>query len=124
MSGCVGLQSADLPAAAWLSAVSVGLLFLEGCALWDEPDSETSAHPFSTRTNKEAASMHPNNIIFSCTTMVAPLLRITVCDSYGIQRTTHREPSLPADPTLDLTCLRLVLTTVYVQADLSRCLIC
>ena len=34
------------------------------------------------------------------------------------------DPFLTADPTLDLTCLRLVLITVYVQADLSRCLIC
>src|SRR5215207_10665167 len=91
MSGWVGLQLAGPPpAAAWLSAVSEGGLFLEGCAIWDEPDSETSAHPASTKTNKEAASTHPNHILFSCATMVAPSLRVTVCVSYGNQRTTHR----------------------------------
>jgi hypothetical protein len=124
MSGCVGLQSADLPAAAWLSAVLVGLLFLEGCAIWDEPDSETSAHPASTKTNKDAASMHPNHILFSRATKVAPSLTVTVCVSYGNQRTTHRDPSLPTDRTLDRACLGLVLTPVSVQADLSRCLMC
>src|SRR5215204_3729927 len=96
MSGWVGLHSADLPAA-WLSAVLVGgPFFLEGCAIWDEPDSETSAHPASTKTNKEAASTHPNHILFSCATMVAPSLRVTVCVSYGNQRTTHRG-TIPTD---------------------------
>src|SRR5215211_6158117 len=90
MSGCVGLQLAGPPPAAGLSAVSVGGLFLEGCAIWDEPDSETSAHPASTRTNKDAASMHPNHILFSHATMVAPSLRVTVCVCYGNQRTAHR----------------------------------
>src|SRR5918999_4336141 len=91
MSGCVGLQLAGpFPAEAWLSAVLVGGLFLEGCAIWDEPDSETSPHPASTKTNKDAASMHPNHILFSCATMVAPSLLVTVCVSYGNQRTTHR----------------------------------
>src|ERR671910_3599595 len=103
MSGCVGLQFTCL-AVAWLSAVSVGLLSLEGCAIWDEPDSETSAHPASTRSNKDAASTHPNRILFSCATMAAPSLTVTVCVSYGNQRTAHREPSLPADRTLDLAC--------------------
>src|SRR5919107_4211957 len=89
MSGCVGLQLVGpSPAAAWLSAVSVGLLFLEDCDVWD--DSETSAHPASTRTNKDAASMHPNRILFSCATTVAPSLLVTVCVSYGNQKTTHR----------------------------------
>src|SRR5918997_2297307 len=91
MSGCVGLQLAGPPPApAWLSVVSVGWPFLEGCAMWDEPDSETSAHPASTRTNKDAASMHPNRILFSCATTVAPSLLVTVCVSYGNQKTTHR----------------------------------
>jgi hypothetical protein len=40
----------------------------------------------STRTNKEAASRHPNHILFSCATMVAPSLLVTVCVSYGISR--------------------------------------
>src|ERR671911_256695 len=96
MSGWVDLQSADLPAAAaWLSAVSVGGLLLEDCAFRDEPDSETSPHPASTRTNKEAASTHPNQVLFSCATVVAPSLRVTVCVSYGNQRTAHRG-TLPA----------------------------
>src|SRR5215207_5566208 len=91
MSGCVGLQLArSPPAAAWFSAVSVGGLFLEGCPIWDEPDSETSPHPASTRTNKDAASMNPNHILFSRATKVAPSLPVTVCVSYGNQRTTHR----------------------------------
>src|ERR687898_1735320 len=91
MSGWVGLQSAGpSPAAAWLSAVLVGGLFLEGCAIWDESDSETSPHPASTRTNKDAASTHPNHILFSRTTMVAPSLTVTVCVSHGNQRTAHR----------------------------------
>src|SRR5918997_7077803 len=91
MSGCVGLQLAGPPPApAWLSVVSVGGLFLEGCAIWDEPDSGTSAHPASTRTNKDAASTHPNRILLSRATMVAPSLLVTVCDSYGNQRTTYR----------------------------------
>jgi hypothetical protein len=90
MSSWVGLQLAGRPPVAWLSAVLVGLLSLEGCAIWDEPDSETSPHPASTRTNKDAASMHPNQILFSRATMVAPSLLVTVCVSYGNQRTTHR----------------------------------
>src|SRR5918993_5940145 len=90
MSGWVGLQSAGpSPAAAWLSAVSVGGLFLEGCAIWDEPDSEPSPHPASTTTNTDAASTHPNHILFSRATMVAPSLLGTVCVSYSNQRTTH-----------------------------------
>ena len=40
MSGLVGLQSADLPAAC-LSPVSVAWSFLDDCAIWGEPDSET-----------------------------------------------------------------------------------
>src|SRR5215211_1569315 len=95
MSGWVGLQLAGPPAAAWLSAVSVGGLFLEGCAIWDEPDSESSPHPASTKTNKDAASMHPNHILFCRATMVAPSLTIRVCVSYGNQRTTHRVPIPP-----------------------------
>ncbi len=94
MSGCVGLQLADLPAA-WLSAVSVGGLFSEGFAVWDELDSETSAHPASARTNKDAASRHPNHMLFSLATMVAPSLTIRVYVSYGNQRTTHRGPLPP-----------------------------
>src|SRR5215208_902428 len=91
MSGWVGLQLAGPPAAtAWLSPVSVGGLFLEDCAIWDEPDSETSPHPASTRTNKVAASMHPNHLLFSRATMVAPSLTVTSCVSYGNQRTVHR----------------------------------
>jgi hypothetical protein len=35
-----------------------------------------------------------------------------------------KEPPLPIERTLALTYLGLVLTTVYVQADLSRCLMC
>src|ERR687889_268459 len=102
MSGWVGLQLAGpSPAAAWLSAVSVGGLFLEGCSIFDAPDSERSPHPASTKTNKGAASTHPNQMLFSRATMVAPSLRVTVCLSYGNQRTTHRGPSLPADRTLD-----------------------
>src|SRR5918999_5590481 len=100
MSGCVGLQLAGpFPAEAWLSAVLVGGLFLEGCAIWDEPDSEASPHPVSTRTTKEAASTHPNQILFSRATIVAPSLRVTVCVSYGSQRTTHRGtiPTIRAD---------------------------
>src|SRR5215208_1555496 len=111
MSGWVGLQSADSPAS-WFSAVSVGWLFLEDCDVWDEPDSEWSPHPVSRRTNKDVASTHPNHTLFSCATMVAPSLRVRVCVSHGNQRTTHREPSLPADRTLDLACLRPVLTQV------------
>jgi hypothetical protein len=34
------------------------------------------------------------------------------------------EPSLPADQTLALACLGLVLTSVCIQADLSHCLTC
>ena len=89
MSGWVGLQLAG-PPAAWLSPVSVGGLFLEGCSIREEPDSETSPHPASTRTNKDAASMHPNHILFSRATMVAPSLLVTVCVSYSNQRTAHR----------------------------------
>src|SRR5918993_5154354 len=90
MSVCVGWQLAGpSPAAAWLSPVSVDGLFLEGCAVWDEPDSETSAHPVSTKTNKVAASTHPNHILFSRATMVAPSLLVTVCVPYGNQRTKH-----------------------------------
>src|SRR5215208_5692732 len=124
MSGCVGLQSAGLPpaAAAWLSAGSAGGLFMEGCPIWDEPNSETSPHAASTKTNKDAASMHPNHILFSCATMVAPSLPVTVCACYSNQRTTHREPSLPEDQTLDPACLRLVLIEMCIQADLSHCL--
>ena len=105
------------------SPVSVGLLFLEGCAIWDELESETSPHPASARTNKDAASTHPNHILFSHATMVAPSLRATVCVCYGNQRTVHREPVLPADRTLDLACLQLVLTSVCVRADWSRWLV-
>src|SRR5215212_8832893 len=91
MSGCVGLQLAGPPpAAAWLSPSLVGVLFLEDCDVWD--DSETSAHPASTRTNKEAASTHPNRILFSCVTMVAPSLAVTVRVSYSNQRTAYRGP--------------------------------
>src|ERR687896_2184073 len=96
MSGCVGLQSATFPAAAWLSAVSVGLLFLEDCDVWD--DSETSPHPASTKTNKDAASMHPNQILFSCATMVAPSLLVRVCACNGNQRTAHRGTIPPSRP--------------------------
>src|SRR5215203_3077115 len=98
MSGWVGLQSADLPPAAWLSAVLVGRLFSEGCAIWEESDSETSAHAASTKTNKDAASKHPNRILFSCATMVAPSLLVTVCVSYGIQRRTYRGTIPPSGP--------------------------
>jgi hypothetical protein len=35
-----------------------------------------------------------------------------------------RAPSFPTDRTLDLACLRLVLTSVRVQAHLSRYLTC
>src|SRR5918998_6286642 len=102
MSGWVGLQLAGPPPApAWLSVVSVGWPFLEGCAMWDEPDSETSAHPASTRTNKDAASMHPNQVLFTRATMVAPSLLVRVYVPYGNQRTPHRESSLPEDHTLD-----------------------
>jgi hypothetical protein len=90
MSGCVGLQLAEPPPAARLSPVSVDGLFLEGCAIWDEPDSERSLHPASTKTNKVAASTHPNQILFSCAAMVAPSLLVTVCVCNGNQRTTHR----------------------------------
>jgi hypothetical protein len=93
MSGWVGLQLAGPPPAAWLSAVSVDGLFLEGCPIRDESDSETSPHPASTRTIKDAASTHPNQILFLRAIMVAPSLRVTVCVSYGSQRTTHRELS-------------------------------
>jgi transcriptional regulator with XRE-family HTH domain len=41
-------------------------------------DSETSPHPASTRTNEDAASAHPNRILFSRATMVAPSLTVTV----------------------------------------------
>src|SRR5215211_9066863 len=99
MSGWVGLQSAVPPPEACLSPVSVGGRFLEGCALWGEPDSETSPHPASTRTNKDAASTHPNHIFFSRATMVAPSLRVTICVSYGNQRTTHRGTTPPGRPT-------------------------
>jgi hypothetical protein len=68
--------------------------------------------------------MHPNHILFSCATMVAPSLLVTVCVSYGNQRTTRREPPLPADRPLDLAYLRLVLTWMCVQADLNRCPMC
>src|SRR5918999_5014026 len=89
MSGWVGLQLAgSLPAAARLSAVLLGLPFSEGCAIWDEPDSETSAHPASRRTNKNAASTHPSRILFSCATMVAPSLPVTVCVPYGNRGTS------------------------------------
>jgi hypothetical protein len=81
---------AGSPAAVWLSAVSADGLFLECCAIWDEPDSETSLHPASTKTNKDAASRHPNRILFSRATMVAPSLRVTVCVCYGNQRTTYQ----------------------------------
>jgi hypothetical protein len=79
------------PAAAWLSAVWVGGLFSEGCAMWDEPDSETSAHPACTKTNKDEASRHPNQILFCRATMVAPSLTVTVRVSYSNQRTAHRD---------------------------------
>jgi hypothetical protein len=36
---------------------------LEGYAIREESDSETSPHPASTRTNKDAASMHPNHLL-------------------------------------------------------------
>src|SRR5918998_629623 len=94
MSGCVGLQSAYPPAAAWLSAVSVGGPFLEGCALGDEPDSETSPHPASTRSNKDAPSAHPNRISLSRATMVAPSLTVTACVSYGNRGLAHRGTAL------------------------------
>ena len=123
MSGWVGLQLADSPAAAWLSAVSADGLFLECCAIWDEPDSESSPHPASTKTNKVPASRHPNHILFLCATVVAPFLLVRVCVCYGNQRTAHREPSLPADPTLDLAWLRLVLAQVCIHAGLSGCLV-
>src|SRR5918997_340962 len=111
MSGWVGLQSAgSLPVVAWLSAVSVGGLCLEGSAIWDEPDSETSLHPASTKTNNDAASIHPNQILFSCATMVAHSLLITVCVSYGNQKTTHRRTIPPNRPNIALACLGLVLT--------------
>src|SRR5215213_5811038 len=99
MSGWVGLQLAGPPpAAAWLSAILVGGLFLEGCAIWAEPDSESSPHPASTKTNKEAASTHPNHIIFCRATMIAPSLLVTVCVPYGNQRTTHRGTIPPSRP--------------------------
>src|SRR5687768_15599877 len=89
MSGLVGLQF-TCPPVAWFSAVWEGLLFSEGCAIWDEPDSERSLHPASTRTIKDAESTRPNRILFPRATMVAPSLTVAVCVSYGNQRTTHR----------------------------------
>src|SRR5688572_14790895 len=89
MSGWVDLQF-TCPAAALLSAVSVGLLSFEGCAVWDEPDSETSPHPVSARTNKDTASTHPNQVLFSRATVVAPSLVVRVYVSYGNQRTTDQ----------------------------------
>src|SRR5919112_6040754 len=94
MSGWVGLQSAGSSPAAWLSAVLVGLLFLEDCGVWDEPDSETSPHPASTRTNKDAPSAHPNRISLSRATMVAPSLTVTACVSYGNRGLAHRGTAL------------------------------
>src|SRR5215204_6188756 len=124
MSGWVGLHSADLPAA-WLSAVLVGgPFFLEGCAIWDEPDSETSAHPASTRTNKEAASMHQNHILFSCATMVAPSLLVRVCVSNGNQRTTHRRTILPSRADTRSSVPWTCSDPVCVRANLSHCLTC
>src|SRR5215218_10393960 len=123
MSGWVGLQLAGPPSAAvWSSPVSaVDGPFLEGCAIW-EPDSETSPHPASTRTNKDAASTHSYHILFTRATMVAPSLTVTLCVSYGNQRTTHRGTIPTSRPDTRSACLRLVLSPVCVQADLSRCL--
>src|SRR5918995_6739169 len=109
MSGWVGLLLAGSPSASgWLSAVLVGGLFLDDCAIWDEPDSERSPHPASTRTNKEAASVHPNHVLFTRVTMVAPSLLFRVYVSYGNQRTMHRGPIPPGRPdtrsTIPLTC--------------------
>src|SRR5918998_2712489 len=99
MSGWVGLQLAGPPPApAWLSVVSVGRLFLEGCAIWDEPDSGTSAHPASTRTNKDAASTHPNHILLSRATMVDPSLRVTVCVCCGNRGPAHRGTAVTDKP--------------------------
>src|SRR5918998_5113163 len=124
MSGCVGLQLAcPPPAAAWLSPVPVDGPFLEGCAMWDEPDSETSAHPASTRTNKDAASMHPNQILFSCATMVAPSLRVRVCVSYGNQRTTYRGTIPASRPDTRSSMPSTCPDPVCVQAGLSGCLV-
>src|SRR5919112_3899449 len=100
MSGSVGSQLAGRPAAAaLLSAFSVGRPFLEGCALGDEPDSAASVHPASTKTNKVAASAHPNRISLSRAAMVAPTLLLTVRVSYGNQRIGHRVtiPTIPAN---------------------------
>jgi hypothetical protein len=123
MSGWVGLHSADLPAA-WLSAVLVGGLFLEDCAIWDEPDSEAWLHQASTRTNKDAASMHPNLVLFTRATMVAPSLTVTLCVSYGNQRTTHRGTIPHSRPdnrsSKPSTCPD---TVVHTHTDLSGCLV-
>src|SRR5215207_2881882 len=124
MSGWVALHSEDLPAAAWLSAVLVGLLFLEGCALWDEPGSERSAHPASNKTNKEATSKHPNQILFSCATMVAPSLLVTVCVSYGNQRTAHLGTILPSRADTRSSVPWTCSDPVCVRANLSHCLTC
>src|SRR5918995_730834 len=100
MSGCVGLQSVGRPAAAvLLSAFSVGGFFLEGCALGDEPDSEASVHPTSTRTNKDVVSALRNRIVLSREIMVAPTLLLTVRVSYGNRRPAHRVtiPTIPAN---------------------------
>jgi hypothetical protein len=52
----------------WLSPVWAGGL-MEGSVVRDELDSEPP-HPVSTRTNKVAASAHPNRILFSRATML------------------------------------------------------
>src|SRR5918997_3110111 len=108
MSGCVGSQFAD-PPPAWLSSVAAcGLL--KGSAVRVELDSETSPHPASTKTNKEAASAPPNLTLFSHATMVAPSLMVTACVSYGKGRTAPRgtalteRPGSQASMACDLSC--------------------
>src|SRR3712207_5740298 len=74
MSGCVRLQLAGSSAAARLSPIWAGGLFLEGSAVWVELDSGPP-HPASTRANKDTASVHPNRMLSFSVTMLLLLWR-------------------------------------------------